>query len=117
MVVQVDSSVSDKESQDEAKQAPRHPEDGAVVLEPKCHKESHVNGHEKHELAVRRRHPVFLEQLCAVPDVNCLFRTRLLDGVLEDVVEDTVTDCPEAVEEGVEVPFAEEHREVYNHHH
>ena len=63
MVVQVDSSVSDKESQDEAKQAPWHPEDGAVVLEPKCHKESHVNGHEKHELTVRRRHPVLLEQL------------------------------------------------------
>ena len=49
--------------------------------------------------------------------MNCLFRTGLLDGVLEDVVEDTVTDCPEAVEEGVEVPFAGEHREVYDNHH
>ena len=117
MIVQVDSSVSDKESQDEAKQAPRHPEDGAVVPEPKCHKESHVNGHEKHELTVRRRLPVLLEQLCAVPDMNCLFRTRLLSSVLEDVVEGTVTYCPEAVEEGVEVPFVGKHCELCNHHH
>ena len=49
--------------------------------------------------------------------MNCLFRTRLLNGVLEDVVEDTVADCPEAVEEGVEVPFAGKHREVYDNHH
>ena len=46
-----------------------------------------------------------------------MFWTRLFYGVLEDVVEDTVADCPEAVEEGVEVPFAGKHREVYDNHH
>ena len=61
--MQVDSSVSDNKSQYETKQAQGYPEDGAVVLEPESHKETHVDRHEKHELAMRRRHPVLLEQL------------------------------------------------------
>ena len=117
MIVQVVSSISERKAKTR-----QNKHDGTLKMALLCLSlnatKSHVNGHKKHEMTVRRRHPVLLEQLCAVPDMNCLFRTRLLKSVLEDdVVEVTVTYCPEAEEEGVEVPFVGKHCEMCNHHH